>query len=269
MTTDQRERLYRADAVVLRRRDMGEADRLLTCFTRERGKLTLIAKGARKTTSRKAGHIELFSHSRLLVARARTWDIVTQADAVNVFLPLREDLQRTAHAYYVAELLDRFTEEQDEHQAMFDLVLDTLSRLCRASELRLPTRYYELHLLGLAGFQPELFVCLACREPIQPIANYFHIARGGLFCPRCASDDAGAREVSLPALKVLRYLQTRPYTAVELLQLRESVHREIEELLHHYLIYVLEQQVKSVDFLHLLRRQLGAGHAPAATPDGS
>lgn len=266
MDAERRERLYRVEAVVLKRRDMGEADRLLTCFTRDRGKLTLIAKGIRRPTSRKAGHLELFSHARLLVARGRTWDIVTQAEAVQVFLPLREDLLRTSYAYYVAELLDRFTQEQDENQPMFELLLETLGRLCEAQELRLPVRYFELHLLRLAGFQPELFLCVACGEPIQPNTNYFHPTKGGVVCPRCGSDMAGAREISLPALKVLRYMQTRDYTAVHPLHLREAVHREIEDILHHYMLTILEQNVKSTRFIRLLREQANQNNAGVRLP---
>jgi len=256
MGSERQERLYRVDAVVLKRKDMGEADRLLTCFTRDRGKLKLIAKGIRKPASRKAGHLELFTHARFLVARARTWDIITQAEGVNVYLALREDLSRTSYAYYAAELLDRLTEEQDEHQEMFDLFLDTLERLSVASELRIPTRYYELGLLNLAGFRPELFTCLGCGEQIQPATNYFHYGRGGILCESCGAEIAGSRRLSLPALKVLRYMQTRPYASVQNLQLRENVQGEIEDILYHYLTYVLEQNLKSVRFLRLLRDQL-------------
>jgi len=260
MSREQRERLYRVDAIVLKRRDMGEADRLLTCFTRERGKLTLLGKGVRKPASRKAGHVELFCHSRFLVARGRTWDIVTQAEAINQFPALREDLLRTAYAYCVAELLDRVTQEQDENVAMFDLLLETLGRLSAAREGRIPTRFFELHLLSLAGFRPELFACLECGEPIQPAANYFHYAKGGVLCRRCGGEINGSRKISLPALKVLRYMQTHEYAAIERLELRESVHRETEEILYHYLTYVLEQNLKSVRFLRLLREQIKGGH---------
>jgi len=264
MSTDRQERLYRVEAVVLKRKDMGEADRLLTCFTRDRGKLRLIAKGIRKPASRKAGHLELFTHARYLVARARTWDIVTQAEAINVFLQIREDLVRTSYAYYSAELLDRLTEEQDENQEVFDLFLETLARLCETGEMRIPTRYYELHLLTLAGFRPELFVCLGCGEQIQPMVNYFHYARGGVLCRSCGAGIAGSREVSLPALKVLRYMQTQPYISVQNLQLREGVHNEIEDILYHYLTYILEQNLKSVRFLRLLREQI-KGTPPCVT----
>ena len=256
MGTERQERLYRVEAIVLKRKDMGEADRLLTCFTRDRGKAVLIAKGIRKPASRKAGHLELFTHARCLVARARTWDIITQAEAVNVHLQLREDLVRTAYAYYVAELLDRLTEEQDAHREMFDLFLETLGRLCEATDLRIPVRYYELQLLDLAGFRPELFDCLGCGETIQPVMNYFHYGQGGILCERCGVEMAGSRRVNLPALKVLRYMQTRAYVAVQGLQLREHVHAEIENILYHYLTYVLEQSLKSAGFLRLLRDQI-------------
>jgi len=263
MGRERQERLYRVDAVVLKRKEMGEADRLLTCFTRDRGKMTLIAKGIRKPASRKAGHLELFTHSRCLVARARTWDIITQAEAVNVYLPLREDLIRTSFGYYCAELLDRLTEEQDEQQEMFDLFLDTLERLCQATELRIPTRYYELQLLHLAGFRPELFNCLACGAEICPTTNYFHYALGGILCEACGVEVAGSRRVSLPALKVLRFIQTRPYSALEALQLRENVHAEVEDILYHYMTYVLEQNLKSVRFLRMLREQIREMESPA------
>lgn len=251
MSSTARERLYRVEAVVLKRRDMGEADRLLTCFTRDRGKVTLIGKGIRKTASRKAGHVELFCHTQLLVARGRTWDIVTQAEAINVFLPLREDLARTSYAYYIAELLDRITEEQDAHPEMFDLLLATLGRLGTADELRLPARFFELQLLDLAGFRPELFHCLGCGEEIQPAVNYFQRGQGGLYCARCQG--AGSNAVSLPALKVLRYMQTRDYALIAGLHLSEETQREVEDLLHGYLTYVLEQNLKSVRFLRLVR----------------
>ena len=76
------ERLYRTEAIVLRRADLGEADRLLTIFTPERGKLRVVAKGARKVGSRKGGHVELFTRSNLLIAKARELDIVSQAETV-------------------------------------------------------------------------------------------------------------------------------------------------------------------------------------------
>ena len=113
-------RSFRASAVVLRHADYGEADRLLTLFTREQGKVRAIAKGARKLTSRKAGHIEPFTHVTLQLAKGRDLFIVTQAETVNNFSGLREDLVKTGYAAYIVELIDRFTyEEETPHPPCF------------------------------------------------------------------------------------------------------------------------------------------------------
>jgi DNA repair protein RecO (recombination protein O) len=254
----QRERVYRTEAIVLRRTDFGEADRLLTVFTPERGKLKLIAKGARKPSSRKSGHVELFSYGHYLVAVGRELDIVTQAETLEPYLPLREDLLRTTYAYYVAELADAFTAERDENRPLFDLLKDAFGWLCEAGDLLLAARYYELHLLGLVGYQPQLFVCGGCKEPLQPEVNYFHAAEGSVLCRKCGYDQVGTGELSVNALKVLRFLQTREWQTCRLLRLSPASHAEIERTMNHYITYQLERKLKSVDFLQRLRRQISA-----------
>src|SRR5512143_2148764 len=99
-----RDRLYRVQAVIIKRTDVGEADRLLTLFTAERGKLRVIAKGARKPSSHKSGHVELFNHVNLLIAKGRNLDLITQAETLDSYLPLRGDLDRLGYAYYLGEL---------------------------------------------------------------------------------------------------------------------------------------------------------------------
>src|SRR5512141_2117766 len=126
---ERRQRLYRVSAIVLKRRDSGEADRLLTVLARERGKLTLLAKGVRRPASRKAGHIEPFTYVDLLVARSHGVDLVTQAETRAAHRRLREDLWRNSWAFYVVELADAFTQEGDPNELAFDLLLETLDRL--------------------------------------------------------------------------------------------------------------------------------------------
>lgn len=251
-----RERVYRTEGIILRRTDFGEADRLLTVFTPHRGKLKLIAKGARKPASRKSGHVELFSHGQFLVAVGRNLDILTQAETLEPYLPLREDLLRTTYAYYVAEMADAFTAERDENRPLFDLLKDAFGWLCDAEDLALAARYYELHLLSLVGYQPQLFVCGGCKEPLKPEANYFHAAEGSVFCRKCGYDQVGTTELSVNALKVLRFLQTREWATCRLLRLSPASQTEVERTMNHYITYHLERKLKSVDFLHRLRRQM-------------
>ena len=250
-----RERLYRTEAIILRRSDFGEADRLLTFFTPRLGKLRAVAKGARKPSSRKSGHLELFSHTRLLLAKGRNLDIVTQAETVEPFLPLREDLLRTTYAYHAAELVDRFVGVEDENRPVFDLLLAVFGWLGQADDLALAARFFELHLLAALGYQPQFFLCVHCQARIEPAINFFHPGEGGVLCPRCGEGRSGAMPLSLNALKVLRFLQTRDYDTIRLLRVRPPLQAELENVMLHYIRYILERDLKSVDFLQHLRRQ--------------
>jgi DNA repair protein RecO (recombination protein O) len=250
-----RERTYRTEAIVLRRTDFGEADRLLTLFSRELGKIRAIAKAARKPQSRKTGHVELYMRTNFLIARGRDLDLITQAEMVEGYPALRDDLVRTTYAAYVVELLDRFTAEGDRHTGKYTLLADALGWLAASENLLLTARFYELRLLALAGFQPQLFSCVSCNEDIQEQDQFFSAELGGLLCPNCREADRRAKPVTAAAVKVLRYLQTRPWDTVKALQLRRPLHTELETVLHHYLTHILERNLKSVDFLHRLRRE--------------
>ena len=249
------ERLYRTDAIILHRTDFGEADRLLTVFTPERGKLRLLAKGVRKTTSRKAGHVELFMLTDLLVAHGRTWDIISQAEIVEPYRDLREDLDKTSQAYYLAELLDRFTEEHDANAPLFQLLTLTLAHLSHTTDPFLLLRYFELHLLSLTGFQPQLHFCVACGEALEPVENYFHFLDGGALCPTHGQIRSNAEPLPLSVLKVLRFLQTESWEKVAKLQLTPVTRQQVEMLLFNYITFLLERRLKSVEFLRQLKRE--------------
>lgn len=250
-----REKTYRTEAIVLRRRDFGEADRLLTLYSREEGKVQAIAKGARKPQSRKTGHVELFMRTRFLIARGRDLAIVTQAELVEAYEPLRGDLVRATYAAYAVELLDRFTAESDKNLALYDLLASALSWFAETDNVLLAARFYELRLLSLSGYQPQLFNCVGCGAQIEEEDQFFSAELGGLLCPDCRTKDRRAKPISSAGVKVLRYLQTRPWTTVQQLKLRRELHTELETVLHFYLTYILERNLKSVDFLHHLRRE--------------
>ncbi|NLF64670.1 MAG: DNA repair protein RecO [Chloroflexi bacterium] len=259
-----RERTYRTEAIILRRQDFGEADRLLTLYARDRGKLRVIAKGARKPQSRKTGHVELFMRTRFLVAEGRNLDLITQAETVEAYPALREDLVRTTYASYAVELLDRFTADEDRNPQLYDLLADALGWFATTQQPLLAARFYELHLLQLTGFRPQLFHCVGCGEAIVEQDQLFSGELGGLLCPGCAAADRNARPISAAAVKVLRFLQSRPWEAVRRLGLRRDLHAELETVMHYYIIYLLERDLKSTEFLHRLRRER-PGTAGAAT----
>jgi len=250
------DKIYRTEAIVLRRQNLGEADRILTLYTPDYGKVKVVAKGVRKPQSHKAGHVELFARSDVLVARGRSsLDVLSQADLIDAFPPIRGDLIRTTYASHFVELLDAFTEESDSSPPLYHLLADGLGWLGQTTDLRRTARYYELHLLGLAGYRPELFTCVICGEPIQARDQFYSAADGGVICPACGSGHPRAVSISLGALKVLRYMQTRPFEVVEALTLRPAVLAETERILHSTLTYHLERRLKSAAFLKRLRRE--------------
>jgi DNA repair protein RecO (recombination protein O) len=280
-----RDRLFRVQAIVLKRSDYGEADRLLTLYTPDLGKLRAIAKGARKPSSRKSGHVELFTHSAFLIAKGRHLDIVTQADTLDAFLPLRENLDRLGFAYYLAELVDQFSLEGDsssrgefhvpedpdtspmeaavENQPLFDLLFHSLQWLGdKTTDPALLARYFELHLLQFVGYRPQLYKCVNCGKPLEPIDNFFSAEAGGVIDPTCVETQREkvyehARDlqpISLNALKVLRYLQTRDWEGVNQLRLNAETHTEVEALMQRYIAHHLERNLKSVEFLKTLKQ---------------
>src|SRR4051794_30135593 len=124
---------YNATSLVVHRLDLGEHDRILTLFTREKGKVSAIAKGSRRAASRLSGATELFIQARLQLGVGRTLDVVSQCEIQQSFSGLRQDLQRLARATYFCELLDRLTGDRDEtaSQELFDLTIGALLLLQR------------------------------------------------------------------------------------------------------------------------------------------
>lgn len=251
-------RSFRVDAVVLRHSDYGEADRLLTLYTRQLGKTRAIAKGARKIASRKAGHIEPFTHVKLQLARGRDMFLVTQADTVDAYLPLREDLILTSHASYVLELLDRFTYEEDtENPSTFRLLTETLSRLASKSDPWLVIRYYEMRLLDYLGFRPQLFECANCRREIKAEDQFFSFSAGGVICPRCGRGLPNLHDISMDMLKYLRHFQRSSYAEASRARPNLEVQKEAEVLMQGYFTYLLERELNTPGFLKKIKSQSG------------
>lgn len=243
-------RSFRNEAVVLRHANWGEADRILTLYTREQGKLRAIAKGARKIRSRKAGHLEPFTHITLQLARSRDIPIVTQVETIDPYLPLREDLTRTGYASYVLELLDRFTYEQEGgNLSLFRLLTDTLARLCSTAEVWVVVRYYEMRLLDFLGFRPQLFECANCRAAIQPVDQFFSPSAGGVICPSCGSGLPRLWPVSVEVLKYLRHFQRSNYNEASRARVGPVVQKEVETLMQSYFTYLLERGLNTPGFI--------------------
>ena len=243
------ERTLRVEAIILQHSDWGEADRILRLFTREQGKLRAIAKGARKMKSRKAGHLEPFMRSKLMLAKGRDMWIVTQAEVIDPYTSLRENLELTARAAYVIELLDRLTYEEGQNWQLYDLTAKTLTRLVDEKDPFVPTHYFEMRILDNTGYRPLLFECASCKKEIKAEDQFFSAGQGGVLCPNCGARTADSRMISMDALRYLRHFQRSSYAEALRADPGEKTRQEVDTILNYYLTYILERSLNSTEFL--------------------
>ncbi len=261
---------YSTEAIVLKRRDQGEADRIITLFTPHKGKFHAIAKGSRRPVSKLAGHVELLNRSQFQVALGRNLDIITQAEVRENFLRLRSELWHMTCGFYLVELVDRFVEERVPHADIYTLLLQTLRYLdADASALAqqkaredtaveaqsngktpLLLRYFELHLLTSVGYAPSLRNCASCASALLPQENGFKASLGGALCPQCSH--LWERRLSLNALKVLRYMQDKSWRESARVRLNAPLQLELEGVMHSLLRFHLERDLKVWSFLDML-----------------
>ena len=250
-------RTYRTPAIVLQRRDMGEADRLLTLLTPRYGKISAVAKGVRKPRSKATGHVELFAQTDVLLAKGRNIDILTQAEIVDPHLALLEDLTRAAYANYAAEMMDRVTmfDTAEDTIALYNLLERTLSWLCTDDDPRRLMRFYEMHVLDILGYRPELSECVITRDRIEPVDQYFSYSEGGVVSPDGVKHVVNSVDLPLNTLKLLRHIQRNDdYSAIASITISPENHRTAEQIMLGYMSYLLERRLLSVDFIHHIRR---------------
>ena len=245
-------RVYQTEAIIINRIGFGEADKLITLYTPE-GKLRAVAKGVRRPKSKLGGHVELFTHSQMMLARGRNLDIVTQSQTINSFLPLKEDIRRTSHAFYISELINQSTAEHIVNPPLYNLLLQTLHQLCEVEDCELLMRYFEMHLLHHLGYRPQLQQCVACRLPLKAVTNSFCPTAGGMLCYGCSQSHFLTYPVSVNAQKVLLWLQSSDCDTAGSKRIAPELSREVEGITRAYLKHLLEREIKSVAWMDNLR----------------
>ena len=249
-------------AVLLRAHPFGETSRVLRFLTRDKGILGVMAKGVRKVRSRKGGHLEPFMVVSLQLAKGRSWDIVSQAEAQQAYSKLRENLEMIGYASYAVELVDKFVYDEEENTPVFTLLNQTLTRLNRGDDPLLVMRYFEIRLMDVLGFRPELKQCVVTGVPIQPEDQYFSASQGGVVSPEAGKGLVGAVPVSVAALKYLRHFQRSNYQDAARAVISPEIHRELEILMQHYITYMLERGLNTPSFLRRVRRDAGNDPTP-------
>lgn len=235
---------------MLRTRNLGEADRIVTIYTKERGKLNATARGARRIRNRLLSPTQLFTHGRYLIFPGKGLHNISQAEIVHSGQILREDLEKMAYASYVTELLDALTPEEDPSDTIFPLLAGTLA-LGEQGRFSLAVRAFELRLMSELGYAPELYQCLQCRVDLQD--RVYFSEQGGTVCPDCVSHFPGARSLTNGTWELMKRLQEWELSRISILHPAPSNSDEMRVLMRKYLDFRLEYPLKSLDFLETLQ----------------
>ncbi|MSQ22091.1 MAG: DNA repair protein RecO [Dehalococcoidia bacterium] len=247
-------RIYNTEAIVLRASPLGEADRLLTLLTPGLGKLQATARGVRKPTSKLGGHLDLLTRSSLTVAKGQSLDTITGAEAQETFPLVKGNLERLSRAIYLSELMDSFCPLEAPSPAVYTLFLDGLRALGVETDSDLLLRYMELQLLSLSGFLPELQRCAECHNSVAPSLHLWSPAAGGVVCPSCSAAHSDAANLSLNALKVMRFISTATVSSATMVRVNAPLHRELAAIMDAYLRFTLEREMRSAAFLRTVSR---------------
>lgn len=184
---------------MLRTMRLGEADRIITFITPEHGKVRAVAKGVRKTKSKLAGRLDLLTHVSLMCWKGRELDVITQAEVIDVFRPIREDLDKMPVAFTMLEAVDQVAVERHPMPELFTMLVGALTTLAGDGGAVLLGAFLW-KLLSLEGVSPVVEQCAACGEPAELVA--FDEGVGGFLCRSCRSGQA----VSPEAVALIRQI---------------------------------------------------------------
>lgn len=243
----------KTQGIVIKRMNFGEADRILTILTERFGKVKAIAKGVRKTKSRLAGSLEPFMILDLQLHEGKTFYIVTGAVIEKEFPDLHKNLQKTSQAFYIGEIADKILQENQRTNLVFEIFGDGLEEIeMSGSEFLL--RIYELRMIEAAGFNPELYQCVHCKEKITPEDNFWDSVEGGLICQSCQQKFLHGKRISDDLIKIFRLIDRGEYELLKSIKLKKEIEKEAEVVLSEYIRSILEREIKSKNFLNLVSK---------------
>ena len=242
---------FGAEGIVLKRKNLGEADKLITVFTRTKGKIRTLAKGVRKVTSRRGGNLEILTQVKIFLHETKSWPILTEVETKRNFSSIKDVLSKLSLVYLIFELIDQFLSEEQENIVVFDLLIASLIGIDESKSLEKAKVFatnFQLKFLSQVGYLPQLQNCMVCDQKILPEANFLAPYLGGLVDKDCGREVLLSRPLSLEAIKTLRFLVKTPIGEVCKLSLEKKLLKELFEALNFYTVFFLEKDLNSPRF---------------------
>lgn len=248
--------LYSSEAIVLRKIDYRDADRIVTFLTPDRGKLAGLARGARRLKSRFGPSLETLTHGTLIYYDREGKNLVNinHFDILHSFRKIREDLFRSASGQYLAELVLGLLPEREAAPETFRLLLNNLDRLQEVEEIDPILRIFEIRLLVLSGFAPRMNGCVQCGGGTGPFG--FSLQQGGILCRDCRGRTGEGPSLSRGCLRFWEQALTLKEGRFDRVRLEGKLNRELRGLLHRYYRHLLGREIRSFLFLERLHKEI-------------
>ena len=233
--------ICKTEAIVLRTYNYSESSKIVILYTKTFGKCKVVAKGARRPKSRLRGHLETASHVSVVFYKKddRELHTLSQSEILTPFQEMQFDPERFAYVNVLCELLNRLTPLEVESTSIFTLIFESLKTVqqIQAGDLNVLLWYFELRLLSLLGFRPELHACVECRAKKAEKRLGLSFSKGGLVCLKCSIDDEEAYALSPESLAFLRLLQRIRIEHVPRIKISRKAAAEVDTLLQAFLKY--------------------------------
>ncbi len=238
----------KTEAIVLTIQPVHEADRRYSILTPTYGKMSVVGRGAQKQLAKLAAHLEPFAIVELEVVRGRRSTTVISVERRHIFRALSQNLRHRLLALSTLTMLDRYTQEQDQDETLYQMLVDWLAFLDqeiilenRTSALLLSS--FMLRLMSRLGYKLELKYCLSCQQKIMPLSFRWHGGRGGLICDDCfeknRSEWFAARNIDEGVIKLIRFCRERPYSDLLRLSVKNEEMRETMKIVQDLIDYHL------------------------------
>ncbi|MFZ5946060.1 MAG: DNA repair protein RecO [Bacillota bacterium] len=244
--------ILKTQAIVLRSRNYSEADQLLTLFTEKSGKLNAIVKGVKKPASKLRGGVQVFSLTNIALYLGKNLATVTQAEVINSFFPLREDLLRMSCAAYISELVDALVPEEERDETLYNLLLVGL-HILSLEEPWLAARVLEIRITSALGYQLQFDNCVCCGQNIK-VNTFLSVAQGGQVCEQCLKTyhNPEVIKISGETSVLFRKLMEIETSMLNRLRISQTAKKEIEEILDIHITNCIGRKLKSKEFLNSL-----------------
>ncbi len=259
---------FSTPAIVLRRLDFSDYDLIVTFLTREKGKVSLIAKYAKKSSRRFAGRLELFSLLNIVASTSRKggMPVLQEAALSDPYGGIRGNFEHAAYASYWAEMICDWMEEYQQQPELFRLLRYALGELDRET-IAAPvlSLLFQLRFLTLAGHSPNLSRCTLCRTGLDQLASgkiFFHLGRGGILCDGCGPEAEAALWLSKGTIKQLLWINRGTLSQATRIRFSAQAIKEGLRLLEAFVPYHLGQHLKSLRVLQQIREDRVSRHAP-------